>query len=143
MLLYASAASSLTVVAPEISGLSGNWIGQSNAGEFARLTLKPDGSGLLAINHYKDQPTWLYRVWVSKPSSQSYGWDLAIQSEPIAHKNTIAIEQASISIDRISFVLARGGTPGAFALTPELDAMTRYRDMIKNPVMRACSENGC
>ena len=141
--LYVSAAGSISLIPPKISDLGGNWIGQSDAGEFARLALKPDGSGILAINFYNKQPIWLYRVKVSKPPKNPLGWELSIHATPIGHKHSLLIKSAEISIHRITFVEAADGFPTTYTLTPELDAMTRYNEMIRNSVMKFCIEKGC
>lgn len=122
-------AQAIKVIPPKISELEGNWLGQSDNGEFARLQFANDGRGMLALNYYPKNPVWLYRVVIKRSDPLSY--DLEFKLTPIDSAPRLTLTDASASRHIINFQVESDPFNGVYALTPEIEALERINRLIK------------
>ena len=130
-LLIVPGAKSTKVFPPSIEDLSGNWLGQSDNGEFVRLQLDRTGRGMLALNYYPKQPVWRYNVVVTKSEKNPLGYDLSISASPIGHKKSLRIVEAVGFRNRVNFQLAGDPFTSVYSLTPEIEALNRIKKLIR------------
>ena len=129
VLALAPSAQAIKVIPPAVSELNGNWLGQSDNGEFARLQLGKDGRGALALNYYPKNPIWIYRVSVTK--SDPLNHDLEFKLTPLDGAPRIELTNGSASRHKINFRVANDPFNGVYALTPEREALGRIIRLIK------------